>query len=84
LRSQSRLSDNGGVNEQNNIEITVNGETHTIGSGSSISELVTSLDLTAGRLAVELNLSIVPRSAWAETTLQPGDKLEIVHFVGGG
>lgn len=72
------------VNEQPIIEISINGEPRNIASGSSVTDLVTSLELTAGRLAIELNLSIVPRAVWPETTLQAGDKLEIVHFVGGG
>jgi thiamine biosynthesis protein ThiS len=42
------------------------------------------LNLTAERLAIEYNLDILPRSAWTETKLRAGDKLEIVHFVGGG
>jgi len=72
------------VSEQNIIEVTVNGEARQLTAGSSVTDLVTALELSAGRLAIELNLSIVPRAAWAETQLQAGDKLEIVHFVGGG
>ncbi|HQR35119.1 MAG TPA: sulfur carrier protein ThiS [Blastocatellia bacterium] len=66
------------------MEVTVNGEARQLTAGSSVTDLVTALELSAGRLAIELNLSIVPRAAWAETQLQAGDKLEIVHFVGGG
>lgn len=73
-----------GVSEQNTIEVTVNGEAHQITAGSSVTDLVALLELTAGRLAIELNLSIVPRAVWSETGLQAGDRLEIVHFVGGG
>jgi thiamine biosynthesis protein ThiS len=72
------------VNQQPTIEITINGEPRQITAGSSVTDLVTFLELTAQRLAIELNLSILPRAAWAETELQDGDKLEIVHFVGGG
>ncbi len=72
------------MSEQNIIEVTVNGEARQLTAGSSVTDLVTALELSAGRLAIELNLSIVPRAAWAETQLQAGDKLEIVHFVGGG
>mgnify|MGYP000983954094 CR=1 FL=1 len=50
----------------------------------NVSDLVAELQLTQGRLAIELNLDILPRTKWAETQLQNGDKLEIVHFVGGG
>ncbi len=72
------------MRNQDTIEITINGEPRSIAAGSSMTDLVTLLDLTAQRLAIELNLSILPRPAWAETKLQTGDKLEIVHFVGGG
>jgi thiamine biosynthesis protein ThiS len=84
LRSSARLSDNPGVNQQATIEITINGEPRQIAAGASVTDLVSFLELTAQRLAIELNLSILPRAAWAETELQAGDKLEIVHFVGGG
>lgn len=73
-----------GVNESNTIEISINGEPRNIALGYSVADLVASLELSAGRLAIELNLSIVPRAVWAETKLRAGDKLEIVHFVGGG
>ena len=46
--------------------------------------LVEQLGMKADRVAVELNLEIVPRGNWAATQLKDGDKLEIVHFVGGG
>jgi thiamine biosynthesis protein ThiS len=84
LRSWAGLSDNPGVNQQTTIEITINGEPRPIAAESSVTDLVALLELTAQRLAIELNLSILPRTAWAETKLQAGDKLEIVHFVGGG
>lgn len=84
LRNVTRLSDNAGVNEPTIIEIAVNGELRQVAAESRVSDLVALLELTPQRLAIELNLSILPRTAWAETTLQNGDKLEIVHFVGGG
>jgi sulfur carrier protein len=46
--------------------------------------LVEILGMKADRVAVELNREIVPRDRWAGTALQEGDRLEIVHFVGGG
>jgi thiamine biosynthesis protein ThiS len=72
------------VNVQDTIEITVNGEAHRSPLGSSVSDLVKQLELAPERMAIELNLSILPRSKWAETELRSGDRLEIVHFVGGG
>jgi len=50
----------------------------------SLATLVDSLGMKAGRVAVELNRNIVPREQWATTNLAEGDRLEIVHFVGGG
>jgi sulfur carrier protein len=53
-------------------------------AGSQILDLISSLELKGDRLAIEQNGAIVPRGAWAETALAEGDRLEIVHFVGGG
>lgn len=50
----------------------------------TLAALVEILGMKADRVAVELNREIVPRDRWAETALQEGDRLEIVHFVGGG
>ena len=66
------------------ISITVNGEPRRIAPGASIAALVAELDLDPTRVAVERNLEIVPKSAYAEVALADGDQLEIVHFVGGG
>ncbi len=66
------------------IEITVNGESRQIAPDLTVADLVAGLELTPQRLAIEHNLLILARSLWAETRLQPGDRLEIVHFVGGG
>ena len=51
---------------------------------ASIAALVASLGFRADRVALERNGDIVPRTAWAETMLQAGDRVELVHFVGGG
>ncbi len=66
------------------IEIILNGEPYLIGENRSIVDLVHLLNLVPERLAIELNLDILPKSAWGETLLKPGDKVEMVHFVGGG
>ena len=66
------------------ISITVNGEPRRIIPGASIAALVAELDLDPRTVAVERNLEIVPKSAYAEIALADGDQLEIVHFVGGG
>ncbi len=72
------------MSEQETIKIIINGETHQVSRGARVTDLIKQLELTPERLAVELNLSILPRAKWAETELRPGDRLEIVHFVGGG
>ncbi len=64
--------------------LTVNGEPRRIASGSSIADLVRSLELNPQKVAVERNGEIAPRSSLAEAVLGDGDVLEIVHFVGGG
>lgn len=69
---------------QMQIEITVNGESRQIAPDLTVADLVAGLELTPQRLAIEHNLLILARSLWTETRLQPGDRLEIVHFVGGG
>jgi len=66
------------------ISITVNGEPRRIAPGASIAALVADLDLDPKTVAVERNLEIVPKSAYADIVLADGDRLEIVHFVGGG
>lgn len=72
------------VSEQPTIEVIVNGEANRLSSGSTLLDLIEHLQLTPQRIAIEHNLEIVTKSRWAETSLQDGDKLEIVHFVGGG
>lgn len=64
--------------------IIVNGEELEIDSGSSIAKLVEERGLDRSRVAVELNGEIVPRGTFDDTLLHDGDKVEIVHFVGGG
>ena len=64
--------------------IIVNGEEFEIASGSSVAELVEEHGLDRSRVAVELNGEIVPRGTFDDTLLHNGDKVEIVHFVGGG
>jgi thiazole synthase/sulfur carrier protein len=66
------------------MELTVNGEPRRVESGATLSPLIETLGLDPRKLAVERNLEIVPRSAYAATALSEGDRLEIVHFVGGG
>ena len=66
------------------MEITLNGEKYTLETGSNIVNLIDKLDLDVDKLAIERNLEIVPKSKFAMTIIEEGDKLEIVHFIGGG
>ncbi len=66
------------------ITIHLNGEPKKIPEGMSLAALLESLKLAADRVAVERNLEIVPRDRWPKTPLESGDRLEVVHFVGGG
>ncbi|HEX5513591.1 MAG TPA: sulfur carrier protein ThiS [Gammaproteobacteria bacterium] len=66
------------------MEIIVNGKPHLLPSGASIAELLEQLDLTGRRIALEVNETIVPRSRYGEHQLAAGDRVEIVHAIGGG
>lgn len=66
------------------MRLQINGDEKQFADGLSLADLVVELGMKSDRVAVELNHEIVPRAQWAETTLHDGDKLEIVHFVGGG
>jgi thiamine biosynthesis protein ThiS len=66
------------------LRIQVNGETREAAENTSLPELVVSLNLKPEQIAIELNQIVVRRRQWPETILRDGDKIEIVHFVGGG
>ena len=66
------------------MTLTINGENRNFTSVSTVSDLVSELGMKADRVAIELNRDLLPRDRWAFTQLADGDKLEIVHFVGGG
>ena len=66
------------------MQITVNGDAHEVAPGMTVRGLVEHLGLTDGPVAVERNREVVPRAEHVNIVLQPGDTLEIVHFVGGG
>jgi thiamine biosynthesis protein ThiS len=66
------------------VNLTVNGEPRAVPGVSLVAELVSALGLDARKVAVERNLEIVPRSAYGRTRLADGDRIEIVHFIGGG
>ena len=66
------------------ISITVNGEPQRATSGATVTQLLESLGIRGGRVAIERNLQILPRAAWPQTLIIDGDRYEIVQFVGGG
>jgi len=66
------------------ISIFVNGEPREVPENLSLSALLAWLQLPADRVAVERNREIASRSTWDATMIQSGDRLEVVHFVGGG
>ena len=66
------------------MHIFVNGESRELSGTPSLAELITQLDLPATRIAVELNREVVRRNDWSGTMLNEDDRIEIVHFVGGG
>lgn len=66
------------------IKLTVNGEDQSAPAGAMLTDLLETLGVNARKVAVERNLEIVPKSAYADTALAEGDRIEIVQFVGGG
>ena len=66
------------------MEIIVNGQSQTVPEGFTAAQLVEQMGLVGRRIAMEVNLEIVPRSTYPEHTLSSGDQIEIVHAVGGG
>lgn len=66
------------------MKLTLNGEARVVSEGSTLADLVAELGLDGRKVAVELNLEIVPRSAYQVTRVADGDRIEIVHFIGGG
>lgn len=69
------------------MKLQINGEARDFPDSPSpftLAVLVEGLGMKSDRVAIELNLDIVPRDRWSTTQLKEGDRLEIVHFVGGG
>jgi thiamine biosynthesis protein ThiS len=66
------------------INIFVNGEPREVPERLSLAALLAWLQLPADRVAVERNREIASRATWDATLIQAGDRLEVVHFVGGG
>lgn len=66
------------------MQVTINGEPHDVPAGLTLAALVVHLGLTDGPVAIERNREVVPRAEHARVRVEPGDVLELVHFVGGG
>jgi len=66
------------------MRVYVNGEARDFSGTPTLAEIITELDLPAARIAIELNRDVVRRSDWGSTMLKDDDRIEIVHFVGGG
>jgi thiamine biosynthesis protein ThiS len=66
------------------LQVQVNGERRDVPDSGTLGGLVRDLALAPERLAIELNQRVVRRADWHDTVLQEGDRVEIVHFVGGG
>lgn len=66
------------------MRININGEPREVKDDLNLPELIGSLNLRPEQIAVELNQTVVRRAQWQATTLRENDKVEIVHFVGGG
>jgi thiamine biosynthesis protein ThiS len=66
------------------LKVTINGEEKPLDEGLTLADLIPLLELPAERLAIELNRRIIRRANWEATVIADGDKIEIVHFVGGG
>jgi sulfur carrier protein len=66
------------------VALTINGEARSFVGVADLAALVSALGLDGRKVAIERNLEIVPRSAYGKTKVLDGDRIEIVHFIGGG
>lgn len=67
-----------------NIDVVINGQARVVNQGTTVAGLIGELGLSGKPVAVERNREVVPRAQHASTVLSPGDRLEVVTFVGGG
>ncbi|MEW5757222.1 MAG: sulfur carrier protein ThiS [Pseudomonadota bacterium] len=66
------------------MKIFVNGEAREVPAGYTAAQLITDMGIAGRRIAMEVNRDILPRSAYATHTFSGGDKIEVVHAIGGG
>ena len=69
---------------KNKIKIRINGKKRVIKYNSTIDDLITKLKIPVNKVAIELNAKIIDKKKLKKTFLKPKDKIEIVHFIGGG
>ena len=72
------------MNNLNVAKIQLNGNTYEINNGTNLDELLNKLKIKKNKVAVEVNGSIVERKKYSNLILNKNDKVEIVHFIGGG
>jgi len=70
--------------QSSEFKVIINGKEKIVSEGVTVVRLLEELNIKPQGIAVELNLEIVPKSSYGETTLKDGDRLEIVQMVGGG
>ena len=66
------------------IQVVINGERREVPPQQSLTDLLKGLNIPADRIAIELNCAIVRKRDWEGTLVEPGSRIEIVEFVGGG
>lgn len=84
LAAHGKDQQNSGAVLSRELTLTVNGEEKTIAEGTTIAGLLDQFGIVGGKVAVERNKAIAPRSSFDEQELEAGDNIEIVRFVGGG
>lgn len=82
VESGAGLSEN--LAQTNMPEVFVNGEKREVPAELNLRQFLEHLSLPAGRIAIEVNREVVPRRIWEEKQVNDGDRIEVVHFVGGG
>ena len=66
------------------MRVLINGEERELSKSITLTDLVESLELSTQRVAIELNRTVIRKKDWAGTSVNDGDRIEVVHFVGGG
>jgi sulfur carrier protein len=83
-RERGEKSYNFGKKVDNMVEITINGHKRKVKEGTTLAQLLRELKIEEKTMAVAVNMEIVKKEMWKNYTLQPGDRVEALHFVGGG